>query len=48
MISQNKFFDEMEKKEKEKGNKGRKEKGASRTENDGISDDNYNEIEVKD
>ena len=47
MISQNKFFNEMEKKEREKGNEGRKEKGASRTENDCISDDNY-EIEVGD
>ena len=38
----------MEKKEKEKDNIGRKKKGASRTENNDISDDNYNEIKVKD
>ena len=38
----------MEKKEKEKGNIGRKKKGASRTENNDISDDSYNEIKVKD
>ena len=48
MISQKKFLDEMEKKEKEKGNIGRKKKGPSRTENNDISDDNYNEIKVKD
>ena len=48
MISQKKFLDEMEKKEKEKDNIGRKKKGASRTENNDISDDNYNEIKVKD
>ena len=48
MISQKKFLDEMEKKEKEKGSIGRKKKGASRTENNDISDDNYNEIKVKD
>ena len=38
----------MEKKEREKGNRGRKKNCASRTENNNISDDNYNEIEVKD
>ena len=42
MISQKKFFDEMEQ-EREKGNRGRKKKAASRTENNDISDDNYNE-----
>ena len=47
MISKKKFLDEMEKKEKEKSNIGRKKKGASRTENNDISDDNYNEIKVK-
>ena len=36
MISPNKFLDEMEKKEREKGNKG--------TEHDDISDDDDNEI----
>ena len=40
------ILDEMQK-EREKGNRGRKKKAASRTENDDISDDNYNEIEVK-
>ena len=29
--------------EREKGNRGRKKKAASRTENNDISDDNYNE-----
>ena len=48
MISPKKFLDKMEKKEREKGNRGRKKNGASRTENNNISDDNYNEIEVKD
>ena len=48
MISPEKCLDKMEKKEREKGNKGRKKNGASRTENNNISDDNYNEIEVKD
>ena len=47
MISPNKFLDEMEKKEREKGNKGRKKKSASRTENDDISDDDDNEIQVE-
>ena len=42
MISQKKFLDEMEQ-EREKGNRGRKKKGASRTKNNDISDDNYNE-----
>ena len=42
MISQKKFLDEMEQ-EREKGNRGRKKKAASRTENNDISDDNYNE-----
>ena len=44
MISPNKFLDEMEKKDREKGNKGRKKTSASRTENDDISDDDDNEI----
>ena len=44
IISPNKFLDEMEKKEREKGNQGRKKKSASRTENDDISDDDDNEI----
>ena len=48
MISPKKFLDKMEKNEREKGNRGRKKNGASRTENNNISDDNYNEIEVKD
>ena len=48
MISPEKCLDKMKKKEREKGNKGRKKNGASRTENNNISDDNYNEIEVKD
>ena len=37
----------MQKKEREKGNRGRKKKAACRTENDNISDDNYNEREVE-
>ena len=48
MTSQKKFLDEIEKKEREKSNKGRKKKGSSRTENDDISDDDDNEIEVED
>ena len=40
MVSQKKFLDKMEKKEREKGNKGRKQKGSSWTENNNISDDN--------
>ena len=48
IVSQKKFLDEMEKKEREKSNKGRKKKGSSRTENDDISDDGDNEIEVED
>ena len=48
IVSQKKFLDEMEKKEREKSNKGRKKKGSSRTENDNISDDSNNEIEVED
>ena len=47
-ISQKKLLDEMEKKEREKGNKGRKKKCASRTENDDISDDDDDKIEVED
>ena len=47
MISQKKFLDEMQKKEREKGNRGRKKKGTSWIENDDISDDNYNETEVE-
>ena len=38
----------MEKKEREKGNKGRKNKGTSRNENDDTSDDDDNEIDVED
>ena len=39
MTSQKKFLDEMEKKKREKGNKGIKKKGSSRTQNDDICDD---------
>ena len=38
----------MEKKEREKGKKGRIKKGATRTENNDINDDNDIEIKVKD
>ena len=44
MISQEKFLDEMEKKKREKGNKGIKKKGSSRTQNDDICDDDNNEM----
>ena len=38
----------MEKKEREKGKKGRIKKGATMTENNDINDDNDIEIKVKD